>query len=91
MTAVFRRGFEAAKAELKSKSKLSGWVLEKQTTSFADQDKWSNIDQDVTPAERRTWTSWTVLGFWISDAMNTQVSLNCDLMFCLHAYQRRSR
>lgn len=72
MTTILRRGIDASKVELKRKSKKSGWVLEKQTTSFADPDKWSNIDSDVTPLDRRTWSSWTVLGFWISDAMNSQ-------------------
>lgn len=72
MATVLRHSFDSAKAEVKRKSKPSGWVLEKQTTSFADKDQWSNVDADVTPVERRTWTSLTVLGFWISDAMNAQ-------------------
>ncbi|RQM06614.1 hypothetical protein DH86_00001237 [Scytalidium sp. 3C] len=31
-----------------------------------------NIDTDVTPIERQTWTAWTMFGFWFSDAMNAQ-------------------
>jgi hypothetical protein len=27
---------------------------------------------DVTPQERRIWGSWTMLGFWFSDALNAQ-------------------
>ncbi|KAF2722915.1 hypothetical protein K431DRAFT_345114 [Polychaeton citri CBS 116435] len=69
---MLRQRFNATKADLKRKTKPSGWVLPKETTSFADKDKWSNIDSDVTPVERRTWTSFTILGFWISDALNAQ-------------------
>jgi NCS1 family nucleobase:cation symporter-1 len=32
----------------------------------------TNVDMDVTPIERRTWTPLTMLGFWFSDAMNAQ-------------------
>ncbi|KAI7474177.1 uridine permease-like protein Fui1 [Hortaea werneckii] len=72
MTIALRHRFDSTKDDLKQKRKLSGWVLPKQTTTFADPDKWSNIDADVTPVERRTWTSLTILGFWISDALNAQ-------------------
>jgi len=30
------------------------------------------IDMDVTPYERRTWTALTMAGFWFSDALNAQ-------------------
>lgn len=66
MTTVLRERFASAKADLKKKTKKSGWVLEKQSSTFADKDRWSNIDADVTPVSRRTWTVLTVLGFWIS-------------------------
>ncbi|KAF2772237.1 hypothetical protein EJ03DRAFT_372382 [Teratosphaeria nubilosa] len=72
MSDTLNQRFKSAKDEIKKRSRPSEWVLPKQTTTFADPDKWSNIDADVTPIERRTWTSWTVLGFWISDAMNAQ-------------------
>jgi NCS1 family nucleobase:cation symporter-1 len=72
MTSYVRQWFLKAKNELKKKSKPAGWIIPKETTTFADPDKWSNIDADVTPVERRTWTSFTVLGFWISDAINAQ-------------------
>ncbi|KAK7550519.1 permease for cytosine/purines, uracil, thiamine, allantoin-domain-containing protein [Phyllosticta citricarpa] len=72
MATVLRRRVDPAKENLKRKKKVSGWALPKESTSFADPDKWSNKDMDVTPIERRTWTSLTILGFWISDAMNAQ-------------------
>ncbi|RDW84290.1 allantoin permease [Coleophoma cylindrospora] len=76
MTTVFRQRVASTKERIqekaKGKSKPSGWVLPRQTTSFADEGTWTNIDADVTPIERRTWTSSTVLGFWFSDALNAQ-------------------
>ncbi|RDW60276.1 putative allantoin permease [Coleophoma crateriformis] len=76
MTTVFRQRVASTKERIqekaRGKSKLSGWVLPRQTTSFADEGTWTNIDADVTPIERRTWTSSTVLGFWFSDALNAQ-------------------
>lgn len=32
----------------------------------------TNIDMDVTPIDRRTWTAFTMAGFWFSDALNAQ-------------------
>lgn len=58
--------------KVKGKSRPSGWVLPRQTTSFADEGTWTNVDSDVTPLDRRTWTSVTVIGFWFSDALNAQ-------------------
>ena len=72
MSTVLRQRFETVKHEIEEKKRPSGWVLPKQNSTFADPDKWSNIDADVTPLDRRTWTSFTILGFWISDAMNAQ-------------------
>jgi len=77
MATGFQATLSAAKrrtvANVKSKSTLDGWVLERQATSFADEEgTWSNIDSDVTPLERRTWGSWSLLGFWCSDALNAQ-------------------
>lgn len=71
-SSALRQRFQSVGANLKAKRRLSGWVLPKEETSFADKDSWSNIDADVTPVERRTWTSWTIFGFWMSDAMNAQ-------------------
>ncbi|KAL5327455.1 hypothetical protein ACEPPN_005151 [Leptodophora sp. 'Broadleaf-Isolate-01'] len=62
----------AVSSKLASRTRVSGWVLEKQPTSFAEEGEWTNIDSDVTPEERRTWSSLTIAGFWFSDALNAQ-------------------
>lgn len=67
-----QQGAERAKEHAKQKKSISGWVLPKQTSTFADEGSWSNIDSDVTPLDRRTWSTWTLLGFWFSDALNAQ-------------------
>ncbi|CAG8974778.1 hypothetical protein HYALB_00000390 [Hymenoscyphus albidus] len=56
----------------KEKRKPSGWIIPRQKSSFGDDDAWTNIDTDVTPLERQTWTAWTMAGFWFSDALNAQ-------------------
>ncbi|KAK1753665.1 allantoin permease [Echria macrotheca] len=66
------RRISAIKADLKSKTTKEGWVLPRQTSSFADPGAWTNIDIDVTPLERRTWSAWTMFGYWFSDALNAQ-------------------
>ncbi len=58
--------------EAKKKKHINGWVLEKQESSWAPAGTWSNIDLDVTPVERRTWTSWTIFGYWFSDIISIQ-------------------
>ncbi|EEA26115.1 hypothetical protein TMatcc_005633 [Talaromyces marneffei ATCC 18224] len=72
MSDTVRRQIGHLKSKTQGKSKLSGWVLPRETTSFADEGTWTNIDADVTPLERRTWSTFTVLGFWFSDALNAQ-------------------
>lgn len=76
MATVIRERYTSAKERVieksKGKTKLSGWVLNKEKTSFADDGSYSNIDSDVTPLDRRTWGNWTLLGFWFSDALNAQ-------------------
>lgn len=57
---------------LKAKGRREGWVLEKQPMTFADENSWSNRDSDVTPLEHRTWSSWTILGYWFSDVLSAQ-------------------
>lgn len=69
---VLRARASAIKANATRKTSRHGWVLEKQPMTFADEQSWSNRDTDVTPLERRTWTSWTVLGYWMSDALSAQ-------------------
>lgn len=63
---------ERAKRNISSKKSRDGWILEKQPMTFADEYTWSNRDSDVTPLERRTWSSWTILGYWFSDVLSAQ-------------------
>jgi len=63
---------QRVQANVLAKRKPSGWIIPKQKSTFADEDAWTNIDCDVTPIERRTWSAWTLLGFWFSDALNAQ-------------------
>ncbi|KAK3632551.1 hypothetical protein LTR56_016294 [Elasticomyces elasticus] len=56
----------------KRKATLEGWVLQKEESSWAPSGTWSNIDLDVTPIDRQTWTSWTILGYWVSDVISVQ-------------------
>jgi len=72
VTSYLHRRAGSIKDNVRQKGTISGWVLPKQTTTFADEGTWSNIDTDVTPIERRTWSTWTLLGFWFSDALNAQ-------------------
>lgn len=76
MTTVFRQRVSSAKQHINENIErhkhVEGWILPRQATSFADDGTWTNIDQDVTPLERRTWGSWSILGFWCSDALNAQ-------------------
>jgi NCS1 family nucleobase:cation symporter-1 len=51
MSDTIRRRIGHLKSKTQGKSKLSGWVLPRETTSFADEGTWTNIDADVTPLE----------------------------------------
>jgi nucleobase:cation symporter-1, NCS1 family len=62
----------AVGSAVRIKTTLEGWRLPKQESSWAPPGTWTNIDLDVTPPERRTWTSWTILGYWISDVISVQ-------------------
>ncbi|RFU26566.1 hypothetical protein B7463_g9771, partial [Scytalidium lignicola] len=68
----FRERTAAAKENLKSKRHISGWVLPKEQASFASEGSWTNIDLDVVPIERRTWSAYTIVGYWMSDILNVQ-------------------
>ncbi|KAF7192474.1 putative permease [Pseudocercospora fuligena] len=63
---------ESAREHVREKTRLSGWVLPKQETSYAPDGTWTNIDLDVTPPERRTWTAISMLGYWVSDILSAQ-------------------
>ncbi|KAH8898619.1 allantoin permease [Thozetella sp. PMI_491] len=67
-----RNRLESARRNIASKKSKEGWILEKQNVTFADENGWSNRDTDVTPLEHRTWTSWTILGYWMSDGLSAQ-------------------
>ncbi|KAI5247547.1 hypothetical protein E4T47_05732 [Aureobasidium subglaciale] len=41
-------------------------------SSWAPPGVRTNIDMDPTPLSRRTWTCWTILGYWISDVISIQ-------------------
>ncbi|KAK9236614.1 permease for cytosine/purines, uracil, thiamine, allantoin-domain-containing protein [Lipomyces kononenkoae] len=70
---TLRKRLDRIGADVKAKAtSRSAWVLPKQASSFAPADTWTNKDNDVTPVERRTWTAFTILGFWFSDALNMQ-------------------
>ncbi len=56
----------------KRKTKREGWVLERHNSALVESDQWINSDSDITPLEQRTWTTWTMLGFWISDSLSAQ-------------------
>jgi NCS1 family nucleobase:cation symporter-1 len=60
------------KDELRKKTTVQGWVLPKQESSWAPPGTWTNIDLDITPCARRTWTSLTILGYWVSDVISMQ-------------------
>ncbi|KAM0498364.1 hypothetical protein ACHAPB_006418 [Verticillium nonalfalfae] len=72
MASAFRQRAAAVKADLAAKRKPSGWVLPRETASFAEEGTWTNIDCDVTPVDRRTWSVWTLGLYWGSDALNIQ-------------------
>lgn len=49
-----RERVHQVRAEVENKTKLHGWALEKQDSSWAPAGTWSNVDLDITPVERRT-------------------------------------
>ncbi|KZP30106.1 NCS1 nucleoside transporter family [Athelia psychrophila] len=54
-------------------SKRATWQLETEETSFAPSNSWSNKDMDPVPVEKRTWSTWNYVAYWISDATNAPV------------------
>ncbi|KAJ9143745.1 Nucleobase cation symporter-1, NCS1 [Pleurostoma richardsiae] len=67
-----RRRAARVQEKAQGKHKVSGWVLPKQSTSFAPDGTWTNIDLDVTPPERRVWNAASVFGYWLSDILSAQ-------------------
>ncbi|KAH8667465.1 allantoin permease [Tricladium varicosporioides] len=72
MAEAVRYRVNALKEGAIAKTKPGGWIIPKEKSSFGDEDAWTNLDTDVTPLERRTWTAWTMGGYWFSDALNAQ-------------------
>jgi hypothetical protein len=72
ITSYLYRRKERVKEHVEQKKSPSGWVLPKQHSTFADEGSWSNVDSGVTPLDQRTWSTWTILGFWFSDGLNAQ-------------------
>jgi len=72
MPEALRLRVAKAKADIASKRKVEGWVLPKQESSWAPPGTWTNVDLDVTPLARRTWTTMTILGYWVSDVISIQ-------------------
>ncbi|KAK5993552.1 putative permease [Cladobotryum mycophilum] len=72
MSEAIQKRYASLKQEIGNKTTVDGWILPKQESSWAPPGTWTNIDLDVTPPERRTWTSWTMLGYWVSDVITIQ-------------------
>ncbi|KDQ54500.1 hypothetical protein JAAARDRAFT_135506 [Jaapia argillacea MUCL 33604] len=54
-------------------TKPSTWALEPEPSTFAPNSRWSNKDMDPVPPEKRTWSSYNYIAYWISDATNAAV------------------
>ena len=50
--------------------RLSCWSLVRQASIYGPSARWSNEDMDPVPPEKRTWTTWNYVAYWISDATN---------------------
>lgn len=46
------------------------WILELETSTFAENNAWSNKDMDPVPPHERTWTMLDFVTFWISCGAN---------------------
>ncbi|KAI9061589.1 NCS1 nucleoside transporter family [Trametes sanguinea] len=56
--------------------KPSAWVLEPEPSTFAPTvggSRWSNKDMDPVPPQKRTWSTFNYVAYWISDAWNAAV------------------
>lgn len=72
MANFIRSKASTAKTGLRKKTKIAGWVLPKQESSWAPAGTWTNADLDIAPPSLRTWTSLTILGYWMSDVISVQ-------------------
>jgi len=51
-------------------SRPATWILEPETSTFAENSAWSNKDMDPVPPHERTWTMLDFVTFWISCGAN---------------------
>jgi hypothetical protein len=74
LQARVRLHIDQTKTSITRKRHVDGWMLPKQSTSFAPEGTWTNVDLDVTPLDRRIWTPLSFLGYWISDIVSKHCS-----------------
>ncbi|OAR05657.1 hypothetical protein LLEC1_04914 [Akanthomyces lecanii] len=72
MATQARDRFRVSGVGFKEKLSPKSWTLEKEESSWAPAGTWSNRDLDIVPPEQRTWTSWTMFGYWFSDVISIQ-------------------
>ncbi|KAH7327407.1 permease for cytosine/purines, uracil, thiamine, allantoin-domain-containing protein [Rhexocercosporidium sp. MPI-PUGE-AT-0058] len=49
---------------------VSSWKLPKQKSTLAPEYVWTNEDMDPVKIENQTWTIWTWMAYWATDAIN---------------------
>jgi len=57
-------------SHLRAFASPSAWILEPETSTYAENTAWSNKDMDPVPPHKRTWTMLNYVTFWISCAAN---------------------
>ncbi|KAF9446544.1 NCS1 nucleoside transporter family [Macrolepiota fuliginosa MF-IS2] len=55
---------------MKNYFRLSTWSLEPENSQFGPNSRWSNKDMDPVPVQKRTWSTWNYIAYWVSDATN---------------------
>ena len=58
-----------AKTTMKAYLRPSAWALEPEPSTFAPSSRWSNKDMDPVPPEKRTWSTYNYIAYWISYAV----------------------
>ncbi|KAH9945441.1 NCS1 nucleoside transporter family [Epithele typhae] len=59
--------------KLSAYARPSAWALEPESSTFAPSSKWSNKDMDPVPPQKRTWSTFNYVAYWVSDATNSAV------------------
>jgi len=57
-------------SHLRAFASPSAWILEPETSTYAENTAWSNKDMDPVPPQKQTWTMLNYVTFWISCAAN---------------------